>query len=178
MRFLISGRKALFAAAMLPAFLMPAFAQEIAESHLSAARAAVAAIKATDSFDSILPRAAESLRNELMKKDPNLGDQINAIVDDKTIALASRRADLEAEAARAYARVFTEDDLKAITAFYTSPTGIKLLSDGPIVARELVKAANIWQDGIARDLAVEVGTELQKIAPSLPAEGEKPASGG
>ena len=80
----------------------------------------------------------------------------------KTLALASRRAALEKEVARAYANAFSEDELKKITAFYTSPVGKKLLSDGPIVEREVGKAARIWQNGIARDLAQSVGDVLSK----------------
>jgi uncharacterized protein len=163
--------------------LTSAKAQEISESHLNAARAAIAATDATDQFDNILPNAAELLRAELLRKDPNLLDQINTVVTDKTILLAGRRADLETEAARVYARVFTEDELKAIAAFYETPAGKKLLSDGPIVIRELIKAANIWQEGIARDLAVEVGTELRALVPASPAAADgaatpAPASGG
>lgn len=165
MNLMSFGRKAVLAAAFLPALLGSAWAQEIAESHLNAARAAITAIKATDQFDTILPRAAETLREELLRKDPNLVDQINTVVNDKTVLLAGRRADLETESARAYARVFTEVELNGITEFYTTPAGQKLLSDGPIVVRELIKAANIWQEGIARDLAVEVGKELQILVP-------------
>jgi uncharacterized protein len=172
------GRKAIFAAALLPALMLPATAQEIAESHLNAARAAIVAIKATDQFDAILPRAAETLRAELLRKDPNLVDQINTVVNDKTVELAGRRADLETEAARAYARVFTEDELKGIASFYSSPAGVKLLSDGPIVVRELIKAANIWQEGIARDLAVSVGKELRALVPNTPAVDPAPANSG
>ncbi len=166
MKFMSFGRKALLAAALVPAFLLQANAQEIAESHLNAARAAVTAIKATDQFDAILPRTAEALRGELLRKDPNLVQLINTIVNDKTVMLAGRRADLETEAARSYARVFTEEELNGIAAFYTSPAGQKLLLDGPIVVRELIRAADIWQQGIARDLALEVGKELQAQVPA------------
>jgi uncharacterized protein len=174
MSFTSMCRKALFAAAILPAFVLSAKSQEITESHLQAARAAIIAIKATDQFDAILPRAAEALRGELLRKDPNLVDQINAVVNDKTVALAGRRADLETEAARAYARVFTEDELSGIASFYSSPAGQKLLSDGPIVVRELIKAANIWQEGIARDLAAEVGKELRTLVPPAEPVAETP----
>jgi uncharacterized protein len=179
MSFTSFGRKAFFAAALMPALLLPAKAQEIAESHLNAARAAIVAIKATDQFDAILPRAAETLRAELLRKDPNLVDQINTVINDKTVLLAGRRSDLETEAARAYARVFTEEELNGIAAFYTSPAGQKLLSDGPIVVRELIKAANIWQEGIARDLAVAVGKELRiLVPPTAPVAETAPAKSG
>jgi hypothetical protein len=178
MKFAISGRKAMFAAALLPFLAQGVAAQEIAQSHLDAARVAIKALNATDQFDRILPTAAETLRQELLKKDPNLSEQINTIITDQTIALAGRRSDLESEAARVYARVFSEEELKAISAFYDTPAGQKLMKEAPILVRELVKAANIWQDGIARDLAQNVGAELAKVAPNLPVEEAQPAQQG
>lgn len=168
------------------AVAMPAFAQEISESHLKAARDAVASINATDSFDGILPQAAAALQASLIQKNPNLQELISSTVSAKALELASRRADLEREAATAYAKVFSEEDLNAIAAFYNSAAGKKLLESGPIVSRELVRAAEIWQNGIARDLAQQVGEALQsasgaQVQPAdgteAPAEGQAPASG-
>lgn len=144
------------------------FAQEISDSHLKAARAAVAAINATDQYDSILPEAATALKTQLIQKNPDLQEIIVAIVDEETIKLVPRRADLEKEAALAYARVFSEKQCNEIAAFYQSETGLKLLSDGPIVTRELIKAANIWQNGVARDLAQNVGQALSAKLKELP----------
>lgn len=152
---------ALTAAVAFAAFSLPASAQEISDEHLKAARAAIEAIKATDDFDNILPQAAQSLKAELIQQSPNLVDLINATVDEKALALASRRADLENEAALAYARIFSEEDLEAIAAFYNSPAGKKLLSDGPIVTREVLKAADIWRRGIIRDLASSVSETMR-----------------
>ena len=115
----------------------------ITPSHLAAARAAISAIKATDQFDSILPSVAQQLKGELIQKDPNLESIISTAVDEQSLALAARRADLENEAARAYAVSFNEEELNAITGFYNSPAGKKLLSEGPIVTREVMKAAGI-----------------------------------
>lgn len=146
----------------------PAAAQDIAETHLKAARSAVTAIEATDQFDSILPQAAQALKAELIQKDPNLQGIIIATVDEKTLELAGRRADLEREAALAYARVFSEPELNEIAAFYSSPTGQKLLSDGPIVTREVIQAVEIWQRGVARDLAEAVAGVLSSVAANQP----------
>jgi uncharacterized protein len=164
---------ALGVAAML-AIAAPAAAQEIAEPHLAAALSAIDAIKATDEFDSILPQAAQALKAELIQKDPNLQGIIIATVDEKTLELAGRRGDLEREAALAYARVFSERELKEIAAFYASPTGQKLISDGPIVTREVLQAVQIWQRGVARDLSQAVGTTL---AASLAGNQAQPQAG-
>lgn len=139
------------------------FAQEISESHLKAARATIDAVNATDNYDVILPAAAQQLKQELIQQNPDLTDVIISTVDEKALGLAGRRADLEREAAIAYAKIFSEQELNAITAFYTSDAGKKLLASGPIVAREVVKAAEIWQRGISRDLATEVGKQISDI---------------
>jgi hypothetical protein len=160
---------ALLATAAL-AFAAPTFAQEISESHIRAARAAISSIMATDQFDLILPQAAGALKGELIRKDPNLQQIISAAVDQKSLELAGRRADLEREAALAYARVFTEAELNEIAAFYTTTAGKKLISEGPIVTREVLKAAEIWQTGIGRDLAESVAKEIEsKVAVGVPA---------
>ncbi|MDN2567679.1 DUF2059 domain-containing protein [Aquibium sp. A9E412] len=162
MRLVRSVRLLGVAAALAAAVLAgTATAQEISDSHLKAARAAIDAVNATDEFDSVLPQAAQALKAELIQKNPNLVELINATVDENALALAARRADLEREAAMAYARVFSEAELQEIATFYNSPTGAKLLQDGPIVTREVMQAAEIWQRGIARDLAQNVAQQLE-----------------
>jgi uncharacterized protein len=153
-----------------------AFAEEIPASQLAQARAALASIQATDQFDAILPQAADALKGELVQKDPNLEALISSTVDNEVLALAARRADLENEAARVYAKVFTEEELKAIADFYGTPAGKKLLKEGPIATRGLVDAANVWQAGIARDLATNVAGKLKAAAPAEVAPAVDPAA--
>jgi hypothetical protein len=146
------------------AFGSAARAQEISEAHVAAAKQAIATLGVTDRFDDILPGLAERLKGELIQASPNVQDAITATVDEKALELAPRRADLEREAALTYARAFTIDELKAISTFYGSDAGKKLLKDGPIATRELMKAADIWAAGINRDLNTSSMTELQKVA--------------
>lgn len=140
-----------------------AFAQEISDTHLRAARATVDAVHATESYDMLLPAAAQMLKQELIQQNPDLTELVVSTVDEKALALAQRRADLEREAALVYARTFSEAELQAISDFYASDVGKKLLAQGPIVAREVTKAADIWQRGIQRDLAMEVGQHIEKV---------------
>jgi uncharacterized protein len=149
-------------------------AQDATPEHLAAARSAIAAIGATNQFDTILPQAASALKAEMIQRDPNLEALITSSVDNEVLALAARRGDLEQEAARVYAKVFTETDLKAISDFYSTDVGKKLIKEGPIATRGIVDAANIWQTGVARDLARNVA---EKIAASAPAPAAAPAEG-
>jgi hypothetical protein len=150
------------ASAAMLAFASNAGAQDVPESHLKAARAAVSAFRATDLYDRILPQAAAALKQELIQKNPDQAKLITDTVDAQALTLAARRSDLEREAALAYAKVFSEAELNAIAAFYNSEAGKKLLEDGPIVTREVDKAADIWSRGIGRDLATNVAQELAK----------------
>lgn len=156
------------AAVSIFALAQPALAQEIAESHLKAARSAVTALNATGEFDEFLPSAAAQLKAQLIQKNPDMSAVIMRTVDEKTLELAGRRGDLEREAATIYARVFTEQQLNEITAFYNTETGKKLMSDGEIVGRQTIEAAVIWQRGLARDLAEAVGKTLTEIAQATP----------
>jgi uncharacterized protein len=169
---------AILAASAVFAFSSPAFSQDVTDGHLKAARAAVAAIHATDPFDNILPQAAAALQQQLIQKNPDMQELIGRTVSEKALALASRRADLEKEAALAYAKVFSEKELTEIAAFYNSDSGKKLLDSGPAVTRELLKAAEIWQNGVARDLAQQVGETLAAAAKATaPANAAAPADG-
>lgn len=145
--------------------LSSASAQEVSPSHLEAARAAVDALDVTEQFDEILPNAATQIKAELIVNNPNLQSEISAMVDDNAIELAPRRADLENEVARIYARVFTEQELREISAFYTSAAGTKLIGQGPLAARETMGAADIWANGIVRDLQNASTADIREMAP-------------
>jgi uncharacterized protein len=166
----------------LMSFSSLAIAADPTPEHLTAARAAIAAIKATDQFDVILPQAADSLKGEMIQKDPNLETTITSAVDEEVIKMAARRGALENEAARAYANIFSIEELNGIAAFYNSDVGKKLISEGPLATRKVIEAANIWQTGVARDLAEAVAKKVKAAAETaapaeLPAEGAAPAEG-
>lgn len=144
-------------------FASQAQAQEISDGHLKAARAAIAAIHATDPFDAILPQAATSLKQQLILQNPDLEELVVTTVDETALAMAGRRGDLEREAALAYARQFTEQDLNAIAAFYVTDAGKKLLTNGPNAARDVAQAAQIWQNGIQRDLTEAVTKKVSQV---------------
>lgn len=142
-------------------FSTSVFAQQIAEDHMAAARKALSATKATESFDGILIQSSAQLKNQLTANSPDKADEISSIVDEEAIALASRRGDLEVEGARHFANIFSKDELELLSEFFNSPTGSKYLDNAPILARELSKSARIWANGINRDLAENVTKRLQ-----------------
>lgn len=150
-----------------------AIAQEISDSHLKAAKNAIAALQVTENFDTILPVTAERLKAVLIRSNPNFSDEISLTVDEEAIKLAGRRGDLENEAGLIYAKRFTEDELNKITEFYASEIGQKLLLESPTAGRELVRAADIWSSGISRDLTNASNSALAKsLSAAQPVAGE------
>ena len=155
-------RAALAGMALLATLAAPARAQEPTSAHLDAARAAIGAIRATDQFDNILLAAGLNLKSQLIQANPDKQDIISATVDEVTLSLAGRRGDLENEAARVYANYFSETELAAIAEFYESEAGRKLLQSGPQATRDVLRAADIWSRGVARDLQEAVSDALSK----------------
>lgn len=147
-------------AGLLIVSAVPAATQDFSESHLAAAREALSATKATDPYDLILLNAAEALKTRLIASNLDLESEISTIVDEQTFALVARRADLENKAAATYAAAFSEDELRAIAEFYTSEAGKKLLTNGPIAAREIAKDAAVWKNGVERDLLKNVSEAI------------------
>ncbi|MBO0903934.1 DUF2059 domain-containing protein [Jiella sonneratiae] len=152
--------------------------ENISESHLKAARAAIAAIHATDQFDEILPNAATQIKSELISNRPDMDSKISDMVDEAALKLAPRRASLETEVARIYARMFSEDELNDIAQFYSSEAGKKLLAQGPDATRAMLKAAQVWSNGIVRDLRQAAFDGFRAMnGGNAPAESGAPATG-
>lgn len=167
------------AASAMVASPFSAFAQEaaaeISADHLQAARAAITAVRATDMYDTILPDAAAALKQTMIAKNPDLQNAIIETVDGEALKMAARRGDLEREAAMTYAKVFSVEELNSIATFYNGEAGQKLIQQGPVIIRDLSRAAEIWQRGIARDLAADVGKAMEAKYPTA-AQGVAPGA--
>lgn len=151
---------ALIATTSLLAVERAAWAQDISDSHLSEARKALSATRATQPFDNILIQAATALKNRLTATNPDQVNSISETVDAEAIALAARRSDLETEAARAFAGTFTEAELKKISEFFSSDVGQKYLDSTRVIGRQLSRSAQVWGRGIQRDLTQNVTKKL------------------
>lgn len=168
--YTVFGRTAALAIVLSGAITVSARAQEVSDAQLTAARDAIASLNVTDMYDNILPNLAERLKGQFIQASPNFQTQISSVVDQQALALASRRADLEKEAATIYAKSFTVEELKAISSFFNTEGGKKLLANQPLVSRELTKAAQIWANGISRDLTNQSTEKLKGIIDSMPVQ--------
>ena len=146
---------------VMPVMDQSARAQEISESHLEAAKKAIATTNSTAKLNDILPTAATRLIGQMISNRPDLESHITVFVNEAALELAPRRGDLQVEVAKIYARIFKEEELKEISDFFATEAGAKFLTQLPLVVREIDKASRVWGTGISRDLASAVRKKME-----------------
>lgn len=140
----------------------PAGAQSFTDSHLAAARATIAAARASEQFDTILPMLADQAKALFQRSNPSLVQEIDEVVNQVALDLAKRRPELDRELERVWAARFTEEELKEITAFYTSPVGVKFSQNMGDIVKDSVRSAGIWRDALSTEMVTKAREELQK----------------
>lgn len=160
--FRISLRAAALAIGLAIGFAGAARAEEVTEAHLAAALDAVHAAKTSRGFDNLLPLMSQSAQNKLIRMRPDQHQLIAQVVDEQALALVPRRADLDNDVARIWAKYFTEDELNAIATFYKSPAGAKLADIGPKVVGETLQSVKGWSDRVGEELYEKSREALKK----------------
>ncbi|MEX0853060.1 MAG: DUF2059 domain-containing protein [Bauldia sp.] len=156
-------RIALVGLAVVAGPLTLAIAQEISESRLAAAESAMKSAPTLGNFDNILPGVATKTKDQLIRLRPDLHKEISGIVDDAAFKLAVRRADLDNDIARTWAKRFTDDELKAIDTFFSSEAGKKYKSEAGELGKEILKASRSWTNRINDELLEKSREELKKL---------------
>ncbi len=141
----------------------PATAQEITPSHLQAATEAIRALGTDRDFDLVLPNVATQVEGVLMQQRPDLYRQITATVQAAALDLVQRRLDLDNDVARVWALVFTEEELRQITAFYQSPAGQKLALQGQPMMQQTVETLQAWSERLSNELLDRTLAEFQRL---------------
>lgn len=117
--------------------------------------AGIAAFKAAglgDVFDKVLPLVSEQIQNRLLGQRPDLVEEIPATVQEVALKLIQRRKELDTTAGRIWAKSFTPDELKVITAFFRSPAGAKYLTAGPKAFGDSSAEMKKWSERIADEM--------------------------
>ena len=151
------------------AWPMPAAAQEISPSRLAAAgRVALSAPTIRD-WDVILPQLATQVKDRLIAQRPDLFREIAVAVDETALEIAAeRRAELDNDIARIWARAFTEDELIAIDAFFSSDVGVKYKEvASKTVGPEIVQASRNWRNRLGDELLEKSTAALARMGNQL-----------
>ena len=112
--------------------LAPLRAEEpIDPARLEAAMALLQAIGAAKQMDDLAEFMITQFASSTLAVEESKKAEAKKTLDAFSEKIRSYRPEMQKELATRYARRFTIDELKAITAFYRSPTGMKFIAAAP-----------------------------------------------
>ncbi len=139
-----------------------ATAQEFTDSHIAAAKAAIVGSNSIRAYDEILPVIADKTRTLFIRSNPTLSEEIDEVTNAVALELVNQRAELDRTVMEIWAVRFSEEELKAIAAFYSSPVGAKLAELRPEMNALSIGAAKQWGDALSTVMVSRVREELKK----------------
>jgi hypothetical protein len=139
-----------------------AFAQQPSAAAMTAAKELVSVSGGTLMFSPLVAGVVEQAKLLYLQQNPGLAKDLNEIVAKMRTDLNPRLDELNVEMARLYATRFTEPELKEVLAFYTSPTGKKMLIEQPQIADLSLKFAQEWANKLSDEVVGKMREELKK----------------
>lgn len=130
-------------------------------SHLAIAREVALVSGITNSFDGILASFPERMRQNAVTR-PELTKDLNEVLQALKPELDLQKQQMVGTAARIYAGVMTEAELKEVAVFFKSPIGSKYLSSQPAIVERLVAEMQPWTQQVAEYVMVRVRAEMGK----------------
>src|ERR1041385_207008 len=114
-------------------------AQAPSASAIATARELVQTKGGNAMFDPVIVSVVEQTKGALLQTNPQLSKDLNDVAAQLRGEFAARRDELITQAAKLYAERFSEQELKDMLAFYTSPLGKKMSTVEPQHVLELLQ---------------------------------------
>jgi len=139
-----------------------AFAQSPSPEALAAAKELIVTMRAADQFKALLPIIVNGLKPAIVQNRPQVEKDYDAIMPLMMSAMNARVDRLIEQIAGLYAKYFTADELRQVTAFYRQPAGQKFLSHMPAIAQESMAMGQKFGESIANEIQGQIINELRK----------------
>jgi len=157
-RSLVAG----FCALVLGFYTGSASAQPVSDDAIAAARELMIVMRATDQFKALLPNVVQAMKPAVVQGRPDVEKDFDVIVPVLLEGMNVRVDELTNELATVYARNFTADEMRQITAFYRSVTGQRFVEKMPAVAQQSLPVGQAWGQKVAAELQGRIAEELRK----------------
>jgi uncharacterized protein len=144
------------------ACLTAARAQEPSAGALAAARDMLAVKGGAVFFDPVIPGVIESVKNSFLPTNPGLARELNELAALLRKDYEPKRGEILNAVARIFARRFTEQELKDMTAFYKSPLGQKMLKEEPLAIEQSLKSTQDWATAFSETVMGRFRSEMAK----------------
>lgn len=166
---------AVFLAGLAVASTLPAAAQQTAPAatsqpvtsqpsvaQLAAARELIIASGLSRSISIVIPQYMDQIGTNLTQTRPELIRDLNVVLTNLQPEFEKQADDMIDSAARIYAGLLSEQDLKAAVAFFDSDAGRKYVNAQPAFLGALSAPMRIWQQTISNNMMTRVRTEMRK----------------
>lgn len=145
----------------------PLFAQEPSNPNPNANSIALAkellALKgASEVFDKTVGNVVEQTKDTFLPTNPTLGRPLSDLAVQLKAEYEPKKAELLNEMSRAYARYFTESELRELLAFYKTTLGRKVLVTESRAVEDTFKRAQDWTLQFADQVMARYRTEMKK----------------
>lgn len=137
-------------------------AQQPSAASMLVAKQLISVTGATTLFNPLIAGVVEQAKLLYLQQNPGLAKDLNEIAAKMRKNLQPRFAEVTNQIAKLYATHFTEQELKAILAFYRSPAGKKMLVQQPIVVDASMKFAQDWANKLSEQVTAKMRDELRK----------------
>lgn len=115
----------------------------------------------TQMFGGMVDGVIESAKNSFLPNNPSLNRPLNEVAVQLRKEFEPKKAELMTEVSRAYARRFTEQELRELLAFYKTNLGKKVLSDESPAVEDAFKRAQEWTNNFSDQILIRMRTEMR-----------------
>lgn len=141
---------------------LPVAAQAPDAARLSAAREMMEVAGVAKQFDELMPLLIRQLSQSFVAVAPEKAEEIRQVFAQLPGKFIDRKGELIEQVASLYAQELSAEELGAVSTFYKSPAGLKLLSVQPQIARQSMALGQRWGAQIGREIEQEARKELKK----------------
>jgi uncharacterized protein len=140
----------------------PTQAQSPSPDTVAAARELVTTSRAADQLKTLLPLIMQQLKPAIVQGRADVARDFDAVMPQLVEAMSARSDSFAEAIAVIYARNFSADELRQVTAFYRSPIGQRFLAKMPTIAQESMTMGQKFGQEIAVELRTRMIEELRK----------------
>jgi hypothetical protein len=113
-------------------------------------------------FDGMVSNVVTRTKDQFIPTNPSLAKPLNEIGAQLLKEFEGKRNEVFNEVARAYARHFTEAELRELLAFYKTTLGRKVLSTESYAVEDGFKRAQEWSATFAEQVLARLRAEMKK----------------
>ena len=141
---------------------LPARAQAPSPEAMAAAHDLIVTMRAADYFKAIMPAIMQNMKPAIVQNRPEVERDYDAVMPLLLEGMNARVNEIIDQIAAIYARNFTAEELREVTAFYRGLTGQKFVQKLPAITQESMVVGQRFGQAIGGEIRARMIDELRK----------------